>query len=87
MTKIKIDLVNGTIDVEGEEAFVREIYGEYKDRLSAIPVATAPSDETKVKNIVREKPDKKSKPNGKNSAKKKESYAIVKDLDLTNGSI
>ncbi len=32
-TKLKIDLTQGTLDVEGSERFVKEIYKEFKERL------------------------------------------------------
>ncbi|MFB6258672.1 MAG: hypothetical protein ABEH38_08255, partial [Flavobacteriales bacterium] len=32
-TKLKIDLSQGTLDVEGSERFVKEIYKEFKERL------------------------------------------------------
>lgn len=35
-TKLRIDLTQGTLDVEGSEPFVREIYREFKDRLDGI---------------------------------------------------
>ena len=33
MTTIKIDLQNGTLDVEGEESFVKEIYNDFKEKI------------------------------------------------------
>ena len=36
MSRLKIDLVSGVIEVEGEEAFVREVYNEYKAQLQLI---------------------------------------------------
>ena len=84
MTRIKIDLANGILDVEGEEAFVREIYSEYKERLLARPTASTPGKEA---NIAGTKRAKKTKADSKSKVgtKKKESYSIVKDLDLFNG--
>ena len=34
MTKLKIDLRSGVLEVEGEESFVREVYQDYKDKVS-----------------------------------------------------
>lgn len=36
MTKLKIDIYSGTIEVEGEVDFVRSVYDDFKDRLLAI---------------------------------------------------
>lgn len=36
MTKLKIDLKNGLLEVEGEDALVREIYKDYKDVLAHV---------------------------------------------------
>jgi hypothetical protein len=33
MTKLKIDLLNGILEVEGEESFVTKIYDDYKQKL------------------------------------------------------
>lgn len=78
MTKIKIDIVNGFLEVEGEEQFVRDIYSEYKEVFKQgvkIPKGTINSTQTGKKSV------KKSV--GKKSVKKiKESHSIVKDLNL-----
>jgi hypothetical protein len=36
MTKLRIDLFSGTLEVEGEEGFVRSVYDDFKDRLLAV---------------------------------------------------
>lgn len=87
MTKLKIDLRAGTLEVEGEEAFVREIYKDYKDKIT----------EGFIKNPLHI-PDPSAAPNpkentgspvirtssAKSTGKRKESYQIVKDLDLSS---
>jgi len=35
MTKLKIDLQNGIIDIEGEESFVTQIYNDFKEKINA----------------------------------------------------
>lgn len=87
MTRIKIDLVNGILDVEGEESFVREVYAEYKERLQATSHATDAGDKgsnhTGASKVNKVKKTKAVSNSGR--AKKKESYSIVKDLDLVCG--
>jgi len=41
-TRIRIDLVQGIIEAEGSEEFVRLIYSEFKARLNAMPAAPPP---------------------------------------------
>lgn len=36
MTKLRIDLFSGTLEVDGDEEFVRSVYGDFKDQLLAI---------------------------------------------------
>ncbi len=40
-SRLKIDLTQGTLDVEGSEKFVREIYKEFKDRIDQGTKTTA----------------------------------------------
>lgn len=84
MTKLKIDLRSGILEVEGEEAFVREVYQDYKDKVSQdnftpIDEPDREDAEPKITPKVR-----KAKNNGsKTGSKRKESYQIVKDLELS----
>lgn len=41
-TKIKIDLANGLIEVEGSEEFVRSVYDDYKEKLASEPIVRSP---------------------------------------------
>lgn len=79
---LKIDLRNGTIEVEGEEAFVNAIYQDYKQRMS---LEGANSSEPIVRPIgVKKVPIKtKQLKDGVSKGKRKESYQIVKELDLS----
>ncbi len=84
MTKLKIDLRSGILEVEGEEAFVREVYQDYKDKVTQDNFS--PEEETtQVDNDV--KTSSKTRVTKHNTAKagskRKESYQIVKDLDLS----
>lgn len=85
MTKLKIDLRNGTLEVEGGEAFVRKVYQDYKEKVAQenfVPV----EEPTRVENasVVKTASDRRVKNvNAKSSSKRKEAYQIVKDLDLS----
>ena len=79
--KLKIDLKQGLVEVEGTEEFVAKIYSDFKDRLSKQPAPSAltptPTDEaTEAKPTEVEK--KRSSP-GKNKGK---APTFVKDLNL-----
>lgn len=84
MTKLKIDLRSGVLEVEGEEAFVREVYQDYKDKVSQdnfTPIPDTDREEAEPKTTPKQP---KAKNNGsKTGSKRKESYQIVKDLELS----
>jgi len=79
--------------VEGSEAFVRAIYDDFKDRIPSDAGQRSPSgegaggghDRSEVKDVLGEQPlgsaAKKTKVKSKGS---KESYSVVKDLNLTS---
>src|SRR3989338_1127687 len=84
MTKLKIDLRSGVLEVEGEEAFVREVYQDYKDKVSQdnfTPISELDREEAEPKNTT--KTHKVKNNNSKTGSKRKESYQIVKDLELS----
>lgn len=85
MTKLKIDLNSGILEVEGEEAFVREIYQEYKERL--LKNADTLAEHSPIESHDDPKPThtvKRSRGSKvKTGTKRKESYSIVKNLDLS----
>lgn len=86
MTKLKIDLRSGALEVEGEESFVREIYQDFKDQIKKEYIA--PAEEQQFDTATETTPQKrkaKSSP-AKTGGKRKESYQIVKDLDLSDKS-
>ena len=90
MTKLKIDLRNGVLEVEGEESFVKEIYKEYKGRIDALVEFSSnniedepdrsPSTETPQPKKLRHTNKKSSKI--KSGGGRKESYTLVTNLDL-----
>lgn len=77
-TKLRIDLSQRTLEVEGSEAFVREIYSDFKDRISAISQVTPKK--TNEKQAAKAEAPTPSK--GKHRQLKKEALSIVKDLNL-----
>jgi hypothetical protein len=93
-TKLKIDISTGTLEIEGEEAFVRNIYDDFKDRLACLSsIERAQTPRSAGKDADNPRPPSKaskstSKPRG-SGAKGKVSYSFVKDLDLSskNGSV
>lgn len=86
MTKLKIDLNNGLFEVEGEESFVKSIYQDYKDHILSndfIPPSAPPTPEPEKKTSGKKTSKGKSTPS-KSGNKRKESYQVVKDLDLSS---
>lgn len=43
MSRVRIDLLSGTIEAEGSEEFVRDIYQDFRERLERLPAASATS--------------------------------------------
>jgi len=92
MTKLKIDLKTGVLEVEGEEAFVKEIYQDYKDRLSYVGVFSSDNqtedtqdDNEDSQNFEQKKTKITKKKNVKakdGNKRKKESYSLVTNIDL-----
>ncbi len=90
MTKLKIDLKNGLLEVEGEDALVREIYKDYKDVLAHVisrqPETTQHVIDTPspTEELNAPKENKKINKTSKSSRSKvMESYKILGDLNLT----
>lgn len=81
-TKLRIDFSAGTLDVEGEEAFVRGVYEDFKGRLSQLsPIE--PSKKSRVSAGSAAGIKKGSSKASKGGTKRKDSYSFVKDLDLS----
>lgn len=85
MTKLKIDLRSGILEVEGEESFVREIYKDYKEKIAVadLPLIEDETDTIPEKQTTAKKLKTKHNGSAKTTSKRKESYQIVKDLDLS----
>lgn len=85
MTRLKIDLYNGILEVEGEEGFVDKIYKDFKDQLASPKISQANPKVT----IKKDESDKKpingstSTPSNRKTKSTKENYPIIKDLDLS----
>lgn len=81
MTRLNINIKEGTLEVEGEESFVAGVYADFKEQLAvssftrSAAAVDAPSD---IPKIPAPKQSNKSR-----SVKTKESLSIVKDLDLS----
>lgn len=77
-TKLRIDLSQGIIEVEGSEAFVRELYNDYKERISKPTPVTPKKTDEKPEAKVEEQAPRRGKPR----QPKKETLSIVKELNL-----
>lgn len=90
MTKIRIDLKNGYLEAEGEEAFVKDIYTDYKDVLAM--VISRQSEERQQEIAAPALSDKKASAVGSKKiadkapkqmkTKNLESHKMLGDLDL-----
>lgn len=88
MARIKIDLASGVFEAEGDENFLQDLYKDFKAGIAENQVARqlelGQSDEQN--GIGEKEPGAKApsaKKNTKTGVKRKESYSIVKDLDLS----
>ncbi|MHC8943061.1 hypothetical protein ACYX78_00185 [Advenella incenata] len=71
-TKLRIDTVQGIIDVEGDPQFVREIYADFKELMHSLPFSKSSANsnsndnaESAVVNSSIEQPSEKAKPKGR----------------------
>lgn len=82
MTKLKIDLLNGALEVEGEESFVSKIYEDYKQKMDGkhFPLSQKPKTETPQKSVIPTSGGKdvvKGKKAVKKTGKKGETYKFI----------
>lgn len=75
--KLHIDLAQQTLQVEGSEEFVREIYGDFKDRLSTLGQEVQSKTKRTIKSKIAQPPSGIRK-----SRTAKETHILVKELDL-----
>lgn len=100
ITKIKIDLANGLVEVEGSEEFVRSVYDDFREKLASEPTALrtptppppAHQGERSESNGARAKSaagvKKRAQSVAATGAAPKKSLdepSVVKSLDLVNG--
>lgn len=88
-TRLKVDLRAGVVEVEGSEAFVKEIYADFKEQLKVEnsfehpnPSSTPASSASRT-NSGKTKNGTKKMGKVKEGNKRKESYSLVTDLDFT----
>lgn len=86
-TKLHINLQQGVLEVEGQEAFVREIYAEFKDQLVKASSTSSSGSSQKLNTGVTSKA-KPANINGGSSSKKRkrgktDEPKVDKDLDLS----
>ncbi len=87
-TKLKINLADFSLEVEGKDTFVQTIYQDYKAKIipgnfEAIATKKPFQTESKGDNARSVHRAKNSKRLKSSARKRKESYQIVKDLDLS----
>lgn len=96
--KLRIDLSQGLIEVEGSESFILELYGDFKDRFSSITLPAAATTEVPQAQTLSvpnqetspSPPSPKPAQSGSRSKAKrvgKEEPKLLPDLDLTQGSL
>lgn len=86
MARLNLNIKEGTLEVEGEETFVATVYADFKEQLAigvasrnlAVQPSTA-SISTNEASVT--EPKQAKKPRG---SKSKESFTILKDLDLSD---
>jgi len=81
MARIKIDLSQGVLEVEGEEGFLKEIYEDFKSRVSIATDSKATHPAIEAETAASENKNKPTKSKIKTGARK-ETYSFVKDLNL-----
>jgi len=75
--KLRIDLSQKILEAEGSETFVREIYSDFKDRISAPVQETQRKEKSTLKSKAARPPSGTRKPRTA-----KETHTMVKELDL-----
>jgi len=86
VAKLRIDLQSGILEVEGEESLVKQVYDDFKERITELiqlkqlqEPGTTGLQGTPVSTSL---PKSKKVRQEKSAGKRKESYSIVKDLDF-----
>lgn len=86
MTKLRLDLQTGILEVEGEEEFVKSVYQDFKEVLNSRPLIpkSIPVVENGKSQKTANNAGQVSQKESKQKNKSKESYSISKDLDLSS---
>ena len=80
-TRLKVDLKQGFLEVEGSERLVREIYGDFKAQLSNLALEDIKQPKPRRRAKVETAP--KTGKGRKRTLKTKETLTLVKDIDLS----
>ncbi len=85
-TKLKIDQTSGTLEIEGTEEFAKNIYDDFKGRLTSPPPATSTpvKKSTATTTPAKKGKPKKAAPSSGNFSKLKKAPGIAKNLDLSD---
>lgn len=87
MARIKIDLASGVFEAEGDEKFLNELYSDFKNGIAENQAKRQLTQASSADSTAKEEVDTKtanSKKVAKVAGRRKESYSIVKDLDLSS---
>lgn len=86
MARIKIDLASGVFEAEGDEDFLNSLYADFKHALADKQSSRQLTDtgETEGVGLSKHEGSKAAKKSTKTAGRRKESYSIVKDLDLSS---
>lgn len=88
MAKLRIDLATGQIEVEGDEVLLKTVYEDFKERLKETKVASEQLHGNKPAHPALENGQKSIRHARKGVYGRKESWSMIKDLNLRgNGEI
>ena len=82
MTRLNINIKEGTLEVEGEESFVAGVYADFKEQL-ALGTAVARSIPPSAASLTTVATSEVKQAKKSRNSKTKESLTILKDLDLS----
>jgi len=82
MTRLNINIKEGTLEVEGEETFVAGVYADFKEQLAIAGITTRTAPTVTLSPGASETPTPKLSRKSR-AGSKTESFTILKDLDLS----
>jgi len=83
-TKLKLDIEQGILEVEGSESFVRSIYDDFKEQLSKVKT-TKPPKSAMPKSEEQDPPRTPSSSKRTKGSNKRRTPKFLPELDLTGG--